>query len=170
MDSYPIELLHPIREGRAKLTLAKKSKDKGRWAVGIKWCCAINDLGEVVNFGWSPMNRHDQVFYPLVSSLHDQSIVLADLGFSSADKTAVPDNLKLCKKGTWNVRMQIESAFSMLACVMHLKSMDHRREPYLTAHLAYVAAVFNLLIAWSRNLFDWNGDQAFNMHIASFSL
>lgn len=170
MDSYPIELLHPRRAGRAKYSLAKKSKDKGRWSVGIKWCCVLNDFGEVVNFGWMPMNRHDQVFYPLASALRGQAVVLADWGYRSADKTNVPDNLKLCKKGSWNERMQVETALSLLTRVMNLKRMDHRREAYLTAHLAYVAAVFNVLLAWSRELFGWVGEDAFKMHLATFSL
>lgn len=170
IDCYPIELLHPRREKRAKHSLAKKSKDKGRWAVGIKWCGVINDFGEIVNFGWQPMNRHDQVFYPLVSALNGQSIVMGDWGFRSAKKDTIPDNLKLCKKGTWNVRMQVETAFSLVTRIMNLKHMDHRQEAYLTAHLAYVSAVFNILLAWSRELFGWTGDDAFKMHLASFSL
>ncbi|OLV19423.1 hypothetical protein BOO71_0002812 [Deinococcus marmoris] len=48
--------------------------------------------------------------------------------------------------------------------------MDHRQEAYLTAHLAYVAAVFNILLAWSREFFGWTGEDAFRMHLASFSL
>ena len=170
MDSYPIELIHPKRQGRAKRSLAKKSKDKGRWSVGIKWCCVLNDLGEVVNFGWMPMNCHDQVFYPLAQGLNDQAVVMADWGFRSADKSSIPSSLKLCKKGTWNVRMQVETALSLVTRVMHLKHLDHRRETYLTAHLAYVSAVFNLLLAWSRELFGWKDEDAFKMHIASFSL
>lgn len=170
LDSYPIELKHPRREGRAKASLARKSKDKGRWSVGIKWCAALNAQSEVVNFGWVSMNQHDQVFYPLVRSFNEVSIVLADWGFRSADKDAVPACLKLCKKGTWNERMQVETALSLLTRVMNLKRMDHRREAYLTAHLAYVAAAFNLLLAWSRQLFGWQGEEAFKMHLATFSL
>lgn len=170
LDSYPIELIHPCRQGRAKTSLAKKSKDKGRWSVGIKWCVAINDQSEIVNFGWTTMNCHDQVFFPLITAFNEKTIVLADWGFRSADKTSIPSCLKLCKKGTWNERMQVETAFSVLTRIMNLKHMDHRREAYLTAHLAYVAGVCNLLLTWSRELFNWKGPDAFRMHLATFSL
>ncbi|AZI45092.1 hypothetical protein EHF33_19635 (plasmid) [Deinococcus psychrotolerans] len=116
------------------------------------------------------MNRHDQVFYPLVKAVGEQAIVLADWGYRSAEKTLVPANLKLCKKGTWNERMQVETAFSLLTRVVNLKRMDHRREAYLTAHLAYVAAVFNVLLAWSREWFGWVSEDVFKMHLATFSL
>jgi hypothetical protein len=36
MDSFPIELLFPIRQGRSKQQLGKKSRDKGRWSIGIR--------------------------------------------------------------------------------------------------------------------------------------
>lgn len=33
MDSYPVELLFPIRAGRSQRQLGKKSLDKGRWMI-----------------------------------------------------------------------------------------------------------------------------------------
>lgn len=33
-DSYPIELIFPIREGRSEQQLGKKNKDKGHWSIG----------------------------------------------------------------------------------------------------------------------------------------
>lgn len=168
MDSYPIELVHPRRQGRSPDQLGKKSKDKGRWSVGIKFCWQLNQTGGVVNFGWSTMNAPDKIFNPLAQRLSGESIVLTDLGFRAQE--GVPDNLKLCKKGTWNERMQVETALSIVTRVMNLKHMDHRRKPYLTAHLAYAVTVFNLLLDFSRRLFGWQGSDALNMSIAAFSL
>ena len=37
-DSYPIELLFPIREGRSAAQVGKKGKDKGHWSIGLKLC------------------------------------------------------------------------------------------------------------------------------------
>ena len=34
VDSYPIELIFPIRAGRSQQQFGAKSKDKGRWSVG----------------------------------------------------------------------------------------------------------------------------------------
>jgi hypothetical protein len=36
IDSYPIELIFPIREGHSPQQVGAKSKDKGRWIVGIR--------------------------------------------------------------------------------------------------------------------------------------
>jgi hypothetical protein len=43
IDSYPIELLFPIREGRSSQQVGKKGKDKGRWTIGIKLCWLLNN-------------------------------------------------------------------------------------------------------------------------------
>src|SRR6266542_5970435 len=37
IDSYPIELLFPIRQGRSEQQVGKKGRDKGRWSIGINW-------------------------------------------------------------------------------------------------------------------------------------
>jgi hypothetical protein len=42
IDSYPIELIFPIREGRNSGQVGRKGKDKGRWSVGIKFCRLLN--------------------------------------------------------------------------------------------------------------------------------
>ena len=34
-DSFPIELIFPIREGHSKKQVGKKNKDKGRWSISI---------------------------------------------------------------------------------------------------------------------------------------
>jgi len=47
IDSYPIELIFPIRQGRSPLQVGKKGQDKGRWSVGIKLCWLMNAFGRV---------------------------------------------------------------------------------------------------------------------------
>jgi hypothetical protein len=48
LDSYGIELIHPIREGRSPHQIGKKGKSNWRWIVGMKLCWLINDRGQVV--------------------------------------------------------------------------------------------------------------------------
>src|ERR1044072_909440 len=36
VDTFPIELIFPIRQGRSAQQIGTKNKDKGRWSVGIK--------------------------------------------------------------------------------------------------------------------------------------
>jgi hypothetical protein len=166
IDSYPIELLFPIREGRSDKQIGKKSKDKGRWIIGIKLCWLINDRGEVVAWTWAEANAHDQDFHPLIECFDGKTIVLGDFGFRRAEGT--PDNLKLCAKGTWNERMVIETAFSMVTTVCDLKRMSHRKAGYVDAKLAFVAAMFNVLLRLHRQLHP--EADPFDMSIAEFSL
>ncbi len=165
IDSFPIELLFPIRAGRSAQQIGTKNRDKGRWSIGIKLCWILNTLGQVVGWHWLGMNRPDQDFLPLVSLLQQDGVVLADLGFRC--KAGTPDNLKLCPKGTWNDRMLVETAFSLLTVVCHAKKMFHRTAHHLEARLAYTAAMFNLLIGLDRRL---HPDHAFTLSLAEFSL
>ena len=166
IDSYPIELLFPIREGRSKQQVGKKGRDKGRWSIGIKFCVLLNDGCQVVNWDWATMNVYDKHFHAVVEPFIGQSIVLADFGFR--DKDGVPENMKICKKGTWNERMCVETVFSMLTIVCNLKRIHHRSTEYILARLAYVSAMFNVLL----DLFHIIHPDAdpYQMSIAEFSL
>ena len=112
------------------------------------------------------MNRPDQDFNPLIETLDGQTITLSDLGFRCAD--GVPDNLKLCLKGTWNERMMVETSFSMITVVCGAKKLFHRVASYIEAHLAYLAAMFNVLLALFHQLHP--DATAHKMSIAEFSL
>jgi hypothetical protein len=166
VDSFPIELLFPIREGRSPQQLGKKSKDKGRWSIGIKLAWVINTFGLVVGWQWATMNRPDQEFHPLIETVKLDGIVLADLGFRC--KEGIPDNLKLCTKGTWNDRMVVETVFSLLTVVCKAKRMFHRISHHLEARLAYTAAMFNVLLTLFRQLYT--DQDKFKISIAHFSL
>jgi hypothetical protein len=166
IDSYPIELIFPIREGRSVQQVGKKGKDKGRWSIGIKLCWLLNAEGKVVAWDWNTLNTPDQVFNPLVAALEGQTIVLSDLGFR--DQEGIPNNLKLCPKGTWNERMVVETALSMVTTVCHLKKIPHRFEAYLQARLAFVCAMFNVLLGLFHKLHPET--DPFRMSIAEFSL
>src|SRR5579859_5697088 len=45
IDSFPIELRFPIRDGRSEKQIGGKNRDKGRWSVGVKLCWVLNRLG-----------------------------------------------------------------------------------------------------------------------------
>ncbi len=166
LDSYPIELIFPIREGRSSKQVGKKGRDKGRWSVGLKLCWLINDVGKVVAWDYDTMNVHDQQFLPLLKPLEGKTIVLADLGFY--DKDGLPENLKLCPKGTWNERMIVETALSMVTVICGLKRLHHRTHGYLKTHLAFVAAMFNTLLGLFHFLHP--AADPFQLSIAEFSL
>lgn len=166
IDTYPIELLFPIREGRSQQQVGKKGHDKGRWSIGIKLCWLLNETCRVVSWDWATMNVYDKHFHSVVEPFIGQTIVLADFGFR--DKNGVPENLKLCKKGTWNERMCVETVLSMVTLVCNLKCIRHRVDGYIQARLAFVSAMFNVLL----DLFHFLHPEVdpFHMSIAEFSL
>jgi hypothetical protein len=166
IDSYPIELLFPIREGRSEQQVGKKGRDKGRWSIGIKLCVLLNDVCRILNWDWATMNVYDKHFHPVVEPFIGETIALADFGFR--DKDGLPENMKICKKGTWNERMCVETVFSMLTIVCDLKRIRHRLSAYIQMRLAYVVAMFNILL----DLFHVRHPEAdlFKMSIAEFSL
>ena len=143
-DSYGIELIHPMREGRSAQQIGKKGKSNRRWIVGVKMCWIVNQDGRVVDWQWATANECDNCFLPLIERYEGQTITLSDLGFRSKD--GVPDNLKLCVKRTWNERGIIETIFSFLTNVCSLKKLFHRSEWHLEAHLSYLVVLFNVLL------------------------
>ena len=166
IDSYPIELIFPIRAGRSPQQIGKKGRDKGRWSVGIKLCWLLNDFCRVVSWDWDTLNVNDKRFNRLVKPLIGKTIVLADYGFR--DKQGVPENMKICKKGTWNERMCVETAFSLVTVICDLKRIRHRLSVYVQARLSYVSALFNVLLDLFH-LIHPNADP-YQISIAEFSL
>lgn len=166
IDSYPIELIVPIREGRSPQQVGQKNKDKGRWSIGVKLCWLLNEDGQVVGWAWATMNRPDQEFNPLVEVREGETISLSDLGFRCKD--GIPTNLKVCRKGTWNERMLVETSFSMITVVCGAKKLFHRLTPYIQAHLAYLVAMFNVLLGLFHQVHP--DAPAHQMSIAEFSL
>jgi hypothetical protein len=150
IDSYGIELIHPVREGRSRQSAGKKGKSNRRWIVGIKLCWLVNDRGEVVAWDWNTANVHDQTFRPLAHQWDQQTIVLSDFGFKKTDEPA--RNLKFCAHKTWGERMLVETMLSLTTRVCQLKRLFHRRVIYLEMHLAFVSALFNTLLALNRLL------------------
>jgi len=165
-DSYPMELLFPIREGRSPKQIGKKGKDKGRWMIGGRFWVLLDTYGRIVVWYWHPLNHPDKDFTCFVRYRDGLTITLTDLGFRDAD--GVPANLKLCAKGTWNERMVVESVFSMLTVVCQLKKIFHRVRDYIFMRLGLVAAMFNTLYALFHQLHP--EQSPFKLSIAEFSL
>jgi hypothetical protein len=167
VDSYGIELIHPRREGRSQQQVGKKGKSNWRWIVGIKLAFVLNHLGLIVDWACDTANVYDgSAFQDLVERVVAVMILLADEGFVKKDWH--PDNLKICKRGEWNTRMLQETVLSMLTTICHLKKLAHRVWAYLEAHLAYLMALFNILVQWHGLEPDEAG--FVRLSIAQFSL
>jgi hypothetical protein len=166
IDAYGIELIHPIREGRSEKQIGKKGISNHRWIVGGKLCLLVNQDGLVVAWEAATANVHDTKFQPLIKEFEDEMIVLSDVAFHSREGD--PKNLKICQRGTWNVRMIVETTFSMITLISHFKKMMHRVWNYFEMRLAYSMSMFNVLASWYGLQYDENG--VLHLSIAEFSL
>jgi hypothetical protein len=92
-------------------------------------------------------NVSDQHFHPLIAQFDDRMIVLTDTGFHA--KTGDPANMKVCRRGTWNGRMVVETVFSLLTTVFQSKKVGHRLWAYFRARVAWLMAAFNILAQWT---------------------
>lgn len=168
IDSYGIELCHPIRENHQphRARIGKKGFASWKWIVGGKLCLLTNKFGLVTDWSVKTANVSDQEFLSLVEAVSDQTIVLADTNFRR--KMNQPENLKLCRRGEWNDRMLIETVFSLLSQVCKLKDLRQRVWAYFEMRLAFTVALFNLLQQWNGLNFDEYGVS--HLSLAEFSL
>jgi hypothetical protein len=169
-DSYGIALLHPMREGRSAQQIGRKGKSNHRWIVGGKLADVVNQWGVVVAWDGGPANLHDTAFHDVIADVQDDMVVLTDTGFHA--KAGDPPNLKpgtlWVKRGTWNVRMVIETVLAMVTTVCHFKHLSHRTWAQFLARLAFTMAMFNVLVQWDGLQFDEDG--VLHVSIAEFSL
>ncbi len=166
IDTYGIELIHPIREGRSPAQIGRKGLSNHRWIVGGKLCLVLNEFGLVVAWDCDTANVADNTFQPLVRQFEDQMIIFGDTGLHAAADD--PKNLKVCRRGERNDRMLIETVLSMLTLVCHFKKVMHRVWAYFQTRLAFTMAAFNLLVQWHGMPADEDGFVPIT--IAEFSL
>jgi len=166
IDTYGIELIHPMREGRSPQPIGRKGLSNHRWIVGGKLCLLLNQYGLVVGWDCATANVPDKTFQWLIRQVDGRMIVLSDTGFHAAEGD--PSNLKLCQRGEWQDRMLVETVLSMLTLVSHLKKVMHRGWAYFQARLAFTMAAFNVLVQWYG--FQPNASGFVPLSIAEFSL
>lgn len=146
-DSYGVELIHPMREGRSTAQIGRKGISHHRWIVGGKVAVVLNKLGLVCDWDFETANTPDNVFQEsLIKQYEGKMIVFADAHFHKEDGDC--SNLKTCKRGTWNVRMVVESVFSLFDNVCGLKKLAHRSWSRVVMPLAYAMAAFNICALW----------------------
>src|SRR5256712_11330578 len=97
IDTYGIELIHPMREGRSLQQIGRKGLSNHRWIVGGKLCLLLNQYGLVVAWACDTANVADNTFQWLIRQGEERMIVLSDTAFHAAG--GGPANLKLCERG-----------------------------------------------------------------------
>jgi len=146
IDTYGIELIHPMREGRSPKQIGRKGLSNHRWIVGGKLCLVLNQWGLIVAWECATANVADNSFQWLIQQFEERMIVLSDTAFHAAEGD--PTNLKLCQRGEWEDRILVETVLSMLTLVCHCKKVMHRVWTYFHARLAFTMAAFNILVQW----------------------
>jgi len=71
VDSYGIELLHPLRAGRSAQQIGRKGKAHHRGIVGGKPCVRLNHWGLVVAWDCAGARAPDTAFPPLIEAFAD---------------------------------------------------------------------------------------------------
>src|SRR3979411_2150989 len=166
IDTYGIELIHPMREGRSPQQIGPNGVSNHRWIVGGKVCLLLNQYGLVVGWACATANVADNTFQWLMQQVDGRMIVLGDTGFHAAEGD--PSNLKLCQRGEWEDRLLVETVLSMLTLVCHLKKVMHRGWAYFQARLAFTMAAFNVLV--QRHGLEPYASGFVPLSIAEFSL
>jgi len=93
-------------------------------------------------------------------------VIFSDTGF--AKKDWFPTNLRLCKRGEWNVRMVVETMLSMLTYICDFKRSHHKVWDYFKSKVGYTMALFNILVQWDGLQPDDTG--FIPLSVANFSL
>lgn len=123
IDTYGIELIHPIREGRSPRQIGRKGLSNHRWMVGGKLCLRLNQWGLVVAWACATANVPDTSFQWLIRQCEERMIVFSDTAFHAAEGD--PANLKLCPRGAWNDRMLGKPGVACGGPARHLVRVHH---------------------------------------------
>src|SRR2546430_145977 len=69
IDTYGIELIHPMREGRSPQQIGRKGLSNHRWIVGGKLCLVLNQWGLIVGWACATANVADNTFQWLLPQI-----------------------------------------------------------------------------------------------------
>ncbi len=150
LDSFGIEIIHPIREGRSEQSksVSKKGKSNHRWIVGRKVTITINQKYQIVKLNDTTANECDNTLGDEHADAAD--ITLTDQGFKKKEGT--PESFKICKKGQWNERMAVETLFSLWTRICNMKKSFHRTVRGFKAKIAYLATLTNIIVGKNEEL------------------
>ena len=146
IDTYGIELIHPMREGRSPQQIGRKGLSKHRWIVGGTLCLLLNQWGLIVGWECATATVAENPLQWLIRPFDGRMIVLSDTALHATEGD--PSNLTLCQRGAWQDRLLVETVLSMLTLVCHGKKVMHRVWTSFHARLAFTMAAFNVLVQW----------------------
>src|SRR3954451_7926379 len=85
INTYGIELIHPMREGRSPQQIGRKGLSNHRWIVEGTLCLLLNQWGLVVAWACATANVVDNTFQGLMRQCEEQMIVLSETAFHAAE-------------------------------------------------------------------------------------
>jgi len=74
IDTYGIELIHPMRKGRSPQQIGRKGLSNHRWIVGGKLCLLLNQWGLIVAWECATANVAENTFQWLIRQCEEQMI------------------------------------------------------------------------------------------------
>jgi hypothetical protein len=117
--------------------------------VGVKFCPVLNGRGQIVQWDFGTANLHDGDFQETLEAV--QMGVLTDTGFHRSGRRGGDyGSLLVCSRGQANLRMLIETVFSLLSRLWCLKHITERAWKGVEARLAATVAAYNLLWQWNN--------------------
>src|SRR2546427_10044526 len=114
IDTYGIELIHPMREGRSPHQIGRKGLSNHRWIVGGKLCLLLNQWGLIVGWACATANVADNTFQWLIQQVDGRMIVLSDTGFHAAEGDPIDSRKKIREPdggGEWTGQCTRDTAF-----------------------------------------------------------
>src|SRR2546430_1131270 len=144
IDTYGIELIHPIREGRSPQQIGRQGLSNHRWIVGGKLCLVLNQYGLVVAWACAMAHVADKTFQWLIRQFDGRMIILSNTAFHAAEGD--PANLKLCRRGEWQGRLLVGTGLSMLAPVCPFKTGVYLGWGGFQERLRVTVSPFNCLV------------------------
>jgi hypothetical protein len=146
IDTYGIELIHPMRAGRSPQQIGRKGLSHHRWIVGGKRCLLLKQWGLVVAWACATTHVAANTFPWLLRPFDARMMVLSETGFHAAKGD--PTHLTLGQRGAWEDRLRVATVLSRLTLVGHFKKVMHRGWASFQARLAFTMAAFNVLVQW----------------------
>jgi hypothetical protein len=152
-----------VRADPSEGQIGRKGLSNHRWIIGAKLAYLVNQYGLIVAWDYAATNAVDNTFGELIA---DKMVVLTDSAFHRKEGDSL--NQKVCKRGTWNGRMVVETILSLLTNVCRLKKASQRTWAGLHARRPYTMAVFNTFVLWNRVSVNEHG--TIHLSIAEFAL
>src|SRR4029453_8643257 len=76
IDTYGIELIYPMREGRSPQQIGRKGLSNHRWIVGGKLCLLLNQWGLIVGRACATAHAGDNPFQGAIAKFEDNMVFL----------------------------------------------------------------------------------------------